>query len=497
MMKKNRIQTLLILVVLAVVMPSCKKGFEEVNTDPNGTPNALPQQLLAPALVNTVSVNMLRNRNFNNELMQVTVDASDAEGKVFRYDVKRTWADYTWNNWYTQLVNFKDIYEVASQPLTANKTYMGISLICQAWVYSLLTDTYGDVPYSEALQGKTGNFAPKFDKQQDIYNDLFKKLEEANTLLTAAPNVMAGSDPVYNGNALKWQKFGNSLYLRLLLRISAKPEVSSAVVAKIKEIVETNAATYPIMTGNEDAAILRWTGTGYLTSPFVGGVREQDWRAPDIGEFFINNLNRWQDPRLANNRFSIATYQGGYAGVPSGYAPGEPITRKSYFLSTTSPTTLMTEPLMGNLMNYSELQFILAEAAAKGWISAAAGTYFKNGVQAGITLWVPEWTTPIDTYLTAADIHWDDNASLDQKMEMIHLQKYYSLFGTDFQQWFEYRRTGHPLLPKGNGLTNNGIMPSRLTYPVYVQSSNPANYKAAVAAQGPDEINNPVWWQKP
>ena len=82
-------------------------------------------------------------------------------------------------------------------------------------------------------------------------------------------------------------------------------------------------------------------------------------------------------------------------------------------------------------------------------------------------------------------------------MEQIHLQKYYALFLVDLQQWFEYRRTGHPILPQGPGLQNNGEMPSRMTYPVYVQSTNPTNYQLAVAAQGPDAINTKVWWQKP
>jgi len=494
-MKSLKIISALLLVTL--VLSACKKGFVDLNTDPNGTPNALPQQLLAPALVNTVSTNMLRNRNFNNELMQVTVDPGDGEGKVFRYDVRRTWADNTWNNWYTQLTNFKDIYTVASQPLTYDRTYMGISLICQSWVYSLLTDTYGDIPYSESNMGKEGNFAPKFDQQKDVYMDIFRKLETADTLLIGAKNVNGGSDPVFNGNALKWRQFGNSLYLRLLLRLSGKAEVEAACIAKIKEIVDTNPAAYPLMTGNADAAILRWTGVGALTSPFIGGVREQDWRSVGIAEFFINNLNRWADPRLITGRLSIATYQGGYAGIPSGYAPGRGVDNKSYFLSTTSATTLMNEPLMGNIMNYSELQFILAEAAAKGWIAGDAQNYYNNGVLSGITLWVPTFPTPIESYLASADITFSNTASLDQKMELIHQQKYYALFATDFEQWFEYRRTGHPLLPKGSGLINNGIMPARLNYPVYVQSSNPEHYKAAVAVQGPDEISTQVWWQKP
>ncbi|MBB5395049.1 SusD/RagB family nutrient-binding outer membrane lipoprotein [Mucilaginibacter sp. AK015] len=494
---KNNLKVIWMMMLCVFIVTSCKKGFEEINTDPNGTPNALPKQLLAPALVNMVSYNLIRSRNFNNELMQVTVDPGDGEGKVFRYDIRRTLADYTWNGWYKQLTNFKDIYKISSEELTYNKTYMGIALICQSWTYSLLTDTYGDIPYFESNQGRDGNFTPKFDRQKDIYQDIFKNLEAADTLLNGAANVTDASDPVFNGNALKWRKFGNSLYLRLLLRLSGKAEVSEACIAKIKQIVDTNPDDYPVMTSNDDAAVLRWTGVGALTSPFIGGVREQDWRSVGLGEFFIDNLSRWADPRLTTNRWSISTYQGGIAGIPSGYAPGESIGIKSYFLSTTSPKTLMNDPLTGNIMNYSELQFILAEAAAKGWISGDAKTYYNNGVLSGITFWIPTFDTPIDTYLANADITWNDASSLDSKMEMIHLQKYYSLFYTDFEQWFEYRRTGHPILPKGNGLRNNGVMPARLNYPVYVQSSNPDNYKAAVAAQGADDISTQVWWQKP
>ena len=80
---------------------------------------------------------------------------------------------------------------------------------------------------------------------------------------------------------------------------------------------------------------------------------------------------------------------------------------------------------------------------------------------------------------------------------MIHLQKYYALFLVDFQQWYDYRRTGHPILPKGNGLANGGVMPARINYPVISQSANPTSYKNALAAQGPDDINTKVWWQKP
>jgi hypothetical protein len=511
-MKKIIYKITCVVLIFSMVLSSCTKDFQEINTDPNNTPSALPQQLLAPALVSTLTYNMLRNRNFNNELMQVTVDMSDGDGRVFRYDYRANWADYLYNGWYSELTNFKDLYKVASEEPNYNRSYMGISLICQSWIYSLLTDTYGDVPYFQSNKAKKENGEidePAFDAQKDIYLDIFKKLEEADTLLKTGTAIAASSDPVYNGNVSKWRKFGNSLYLRLLLRLSGKAEVGDACIAKIKEIVN-DPANYPIMTNNDESAILRWTGISPYTSPLLT-VREQDFRAPGIASFFIDNLVVWNDPRIditygtgtptKTNRWGIAPYQGAFLGVPSGYSPGDNPTKKSYFYSTTNNTntgpSLMTEPLTGMIMNYAELKFILAEAAAKGWISGSADTYYNDGVLNSIKLWLPSWPVAVTDYLAAADMQWDEAETLDEKMEKIHLQKYYALFLTDLQQWFEYRRTGHPVLPKGTGLRNNGEMPSRMTYPVYVQSTNPTNYKAAVAAQGPDVISTKVWWQKP
>jgi hypothetical protein len=265
------------------------------------------------------------------------------------------------------------------------------------------------------------------------------------------------------------------------------------------------------MASNDESAILRWTGVGTYVSPYMT-IREQDFRSPGIGSFFIDHLVTWNDPRIdiptygtgtptKTNRWGIVPYSGAYLGVPSGYAPGENPIKKSYFYSFTNNTnagpSLMTEPLTGMIMNYAELKFILAEAAVKGWISGSAETYYNDGALNSITLWLPAWKVPIKDFLTAADIEWNEGATLDEKMEKIHLQKYYALFLADLEQWFEYRRTGHPVLPKGSGLRNNGVMPARMTYPVYVQSTNPTNYKLAVAAQGPDVISTQVWWQKP
>ena len=185
--------------LVSSLLSSCTKDFKEINTDPNSVSTATPQQLLAPALVNTLGYNMLRNRNFNNELMQVTVNINDGEGQVFRYDYRPNLSDYLWNGWYSELTNFKDIDTLARQQINLNTSFQGISLICQSWIYSMLTDTYGDVPYFQSNRAKKeygGILEPAFDKQKDIYLDIFKKLEEANNLLKNGTTIPAGSDPV-------------------------------------------------------------------------------------------------------------------------------------------------------------------------------------------------------------------------------------------------------------------------------------------------------------
>jgi hypothetical protein len=474
-----------IISIISVSSLSCTDGFKEINTNPNTSEFVTPDALLAPALKAVVSANMNRSQRVGNELMQVTVNMGDSDSKIFRYEIRKSEADYLYNSWFVQLANFRDVYKGGEG--TLDKGYMGIALICEAWVFSMLTDTYGDVPYFKALEGRNGFFNPAFDAQKDIYADLFVKLERANALLKEAgtTNVKATSDPIYGGVTAKWRKFGNSLYLRLLLRVSGKPELNS--IAKIKEIVDTKPAEYPLMANNDDSAILRWTGVAPYVSPFATW-RPADWSTPRIASFFVDNLNEWNDPRVAK---WVTKYQGEYIGIPSGYPIGQAPEGKS-----SSPSALQTEPLLGNIMNFSELQFILAEAAVEGWITKAPPqTYYEEGIKSGITLW--GFPVPDATYFSNGSLAWDEASDEDYKLEQIHVQKYYSLYYTDLQSWFEYRRTQHPSLPQGIGLGNGGVMPARLNYPVYLQSTNGANYQDAILRQGPDEINTLVWWQKP
>src|SRR5688572_17643989 len=213
-------------VSVVLFLTACTKDFKQMNTNPNGLAAAKPESLLEPALYDVVQKNQTRALRLTNELMQIHVTVINSD-EIHRYIVRPSESDYMWNNWYLQLTNFKDMYERAE--FLNQTSYMGIARIMQAWVYSMITDTYGNVPFSEANQGREQNFQPKFDDQKDIYAGIFEMLEEANELL-AAGQVLAqpARDPLYGGDVSRWRKFGNSLYLRLLLRVSGRADLNAA-----------------------------------------------------------------------------------------------------------------------------------------------------------------------------------------------------------------------------------------------------------------------------
>lgn len=471
-----------ILLATSCLVSSCTKDFIELNTSKDGAKFTTPETLLGPAIHDVIKRNLNRCLRLTHELMQVHVAISDAD-EIHRYVIRPQESDYMWNNWYLQLTNIRDIY--AGAEAVNSDAYKAISLVLDAWVSSLITDVYGDVPYFDANKGRQLVLQPKFDRQKDIYEDLFRKLEEANELFKTASltDDEKSLDPLYKGDLTKWRKFGNSLYLRLLLRVSGTGELGA--VEKIKEIVDTRKSNYPIFANNNDSAILRFE----TTAPYLSEFHE--YRNIDFvtnsgyTTFFIDNLNNWNDPRL--DRWA-SKKDGVFEGIPSGYPVGQVPSPRSQYLEA-----LKQEPLLGNIMNYGELKLILAECALKGYIDGDVETFYKDGVTAGITLW--GGTVPANYFVTTSAA-WDPYTNDDRKLERIILQKYYALFFTDFQSWIEHRRTGFPTLPKGQGLHNDGVMPTRLKYPVNVQTLNRENYQKAVEQMGGDDMKTKVWWNK-
>lgn len=460
---------------------ACTDDFEEINTDPNRIEKITPGTLLNPTLYEMASFNTSRSDNFTFNIMQVALPFPSASGGVHRYDVSDNAGNSTWNTYYRWLVNIKEMHEAAVSVEDPN--YEAIALTLNAWIYSLLTDCFGDVPMEEASRGDEKIFQPAFNTQKEVYTKILNDLETANGLFDLERSMIYGTDILYANNVSKWQRFCNSLHLRLLLRISKKEEMNA--YSKMANIIN-NPEAYPIFTSNDEAAVLKITGVTPNISPWGRAIDFTTFRA--AGAFFIDNLNAMEDPRrevfLTQARDMDGTSTIGYKGIPSGFGGSD---SQFDFLPSNLNQKQVVAPMISVIMTYAEVELIKAELAQQGKIVADAKAHYENGVRAAIEQWDIE----------VPDNYFDNPAvAYDGTLEKIMLQKYYALYFNDYQQWFEYRRTGLPVLPKADGMLNNKIMPARFKYPAAVQLNNGANYKEAVASMGGDDINTKVWWEK-
>lgn len=477
-MKRNNIMVGAAILATSL-LASCTKNFEEVNTDPNRIERISPGTLLNPMLYEVASFNMQRANDLTFGLMQVNLPYPSASGGIHRYDITENTGNSTWATYYRWLKNVKEMQAAAMA--AGDLTYQAIALTMNAWIYSNLTDCFGPVPMDEAGRGDEGLFRPRFNTQQEVYTRIIGDLDSANMLFAQNKPMIYGTDILYGNNVGLWRRFCNSLQLRLLLRTSKRTEMNSWV--RLRNIFD-NPATYPVFTSNAEAAMLKISGVAPSLSPWGRAIDFTTFRA--ASSFFIDNLLALNDPRLAKwatTARSTANTSIGYKGIPSGYG------NEAQFNYTPSnlSVALVTAPMTISIMPYSEVEFIKAELELHQGNIAAAQTAYEKGVKASIEQWGA--TVPA-TYFTSGP------AVFDGTLAQIHLQKYFALFFVDYQQWFEYRRTGLPMLPVANGMLNGGKMPVRFPYPVSIRTNNNDNYKAAVQALGADDVNTKVWWEQ-
>ncbi|EJL74271.1 SusD/RagB family nutrient-binding outer membrane lipoprotein [Chryseobacterium populi] len=482
---KKLLFNILLISSIGFASVSCDRNLDEVNIDESRISDPVSAKLLVPIQYNMASVNYMRANDFTFDIMQVSLDFPNEGNSLSRYYLTENTGAGFWNNSYKWLKQVKDLKEAAIEEKDAN--YQAIAMVLNAWIYSNLTDTYGDIPFSQAGKLDEGITQPKFDKQKDIYIQLLDDLKAANTLfVTNKP--LTGSDLFYKAEAdangiSNWKKFCNSLSLRLLTRILKKNgEVN--VHERIQEIIN-NPTTYPLFQSNAETAKLSITGVSPLLPPIA---RPQDFTTSRAAsEFFVETLKANSDPRLSmffGQAKAIPSQQNiGYKGAPSGYAYGTVFT----YQPSNMNQNLAKAPLNILIYPYAELQFTLSELANKGIIPGSAQTYYENGVKAAIEQWGA--TVPANYFA-------NPNVAYNGTLDRIMLQKYVALFFVDQQQWFEKRRTGFPVLPNNGGLLNNGNLPQRLMYPPNPKVLNTANYQAAVQQMGGDNINIKTWWNQ-
>lgn len=479
-MKQKNIFSLLLLSAM-FMLSACDKDFAEVNTDPNRIDKISPGTLLNPIIYEVTSFNTRRADDFTFNLMQISLPFPSATGGVHRYDITENSGSSTWATYYRWLTNVKEMYKAAVDLNDPN--YQAVAMTLNAWIYANLTDCFGNVPMTEAGRGDEGILRPAFDQQKDIYTKIIADLDSANNLFNTTRAMNFGTEILYANNVTNWKRFCNSLQMRLLLRVSKRTEMNS--MTKLRAIID-NPTKYPVFTTNDQAAVLKVSGLVPNVSPWGRAIDFTTFRA--MGKFFLDQLNDLNDPRRARfattARPTTGTGNLGYMGIPSGYAGGE---SQFKYIPSNLNIALVTAPMICVLMPYAEVEFIKSEVELFFNNTAASKAAYEKGVKASVEQWGA--VMPANYFATPA-------ADFNGTLARIMLQKYIALFFVDHQQWFEYRRTGFPALPTGDGMLNNKMMPVRYPYPINVRSTNTENYQQAVQAMGGDNINIKGWWEK-
>ncbi|MBS2210898.1 SusD/RagB family nutrient-binding outer membrane lipoprotein [Carboxylicivirga mesophila] len=514
----NKIFKYLLIGALLVSIGSCTDELTEINENPNEP--ALEQA--APDMLLTNAIEQLSDRVHNIFLghemgscwvqHMAKVQYTDEDRYIPRVSV----INAAWSSLYaTSGQDVALIKQVAE--LRENDNYKGVALVLEAYITSLLTDLYGDVPYTQAWQGSASEaiVSPVYDSQASIYTALIANLETANSLLDASGSSIKG-DILYDNDIDSWKKFANSLRLRLLLRMSARDE--GFVTTEMTKMLNA-PETYPIFTGFVDDAQLNYLGSAPNNHPINENRKTRDDHR--VSASLIDLL--YTDAPSADYRVAIyaelAEASSDFVGLPNGMKSSDAANYLGNGLKQTSELgELYTEATApGVLMTYSELQFILAEAAHKAYIpggEAKAEEYYYEGIKSSYYKYGDELSEKLEMYWKTAFISWGwdqvtpilDYGYQDfidwggwaydpaNAMEQIATQKWVAMFDQGLQSWIEWRRLDLPVLTPAVDGVLSGQMPIRVFYPSDEYSRNKTNVEAAVASQGKDDLLTPVWW---
>ncbi len=476
---KNMKRILASVLAIGLLAYGCTKDFEEINKNPNAPENITPQFLLA----NVISVSADRSAfeqgfRLANYLAQFA--ASVEFERIDRYEMGSN-SSY-WNTLFGLLNDIESIKNLES----SNEAYNAVGEIMSVYIFSQLTDMWGDIPYTEALKARGGNFTPAYDKQEDIYTNpetgLLARLEKAANVLQNTNSTIQG-DVMFKNDLSKWVRFAHTLRVRYLMRISNVPGAN--VSADLQDLVDNQ----PLMMGNMDNAVLPFLSSAPNQFPMsqAGLGLYQEHRMTKTVD---SVLTLWNDPRVSVLYKPNAN--GNFKGLQNGLSR-ESINTQGIDLNTISLFGSIFRDVPngvdGQFMQYAELQFSLAEAAERGLISGSVNDYYTKGIQASFDYY--KVAVPAG-YFTSAPVVLNTTDNLNR----ILTQKWLSLINCGHEAWFNVRRTGIPNLKPGPDNLNNDQYPSRYLYPESEQATNAQNYATAAARMGGDDINSKVWWEK-
>ena len=471
-------------IVIAGVMMvalSCKKQLAEINKNPNATEDPQPDYLLTASQKITADLYWGLDNNFNSTLLIIQHWAKIQYTEPDRYIFSNSSFTSLWNTAYAQsITNLNTIIKLPDEK--ANVNYKNVALILRSWVFSLLTDAYGDIPYKQAGDIKT-SLTPAYDTQKDVYFGLLDDLKNAAAALTTTGNTIVG-DVIYSGKIDRWKKFANALRLRIALRIADRePEKAKQTIADVLAdaggLISSNAETAQFV---------------YSISPQQNPIsawfdNRDEYR---IAKTLLDKLTAVNDPRIpvyANKPTDVTVTN--YVGVPSGLTTSDAnnlglakTSRPgSYFFAPAAPAVIIT---------YAEVLFARAEAAARGFTTEDANALYKAAITASLNQYGITDATTINNYLGQSGVQYD--AANFKKS--IGEQKWIALYGQGLEAFAEWRRLDYPqLTPAIAGVLDKNI-PVRFIYPGSEQTLNADNYRIAVTNQGTDNLLTKLWFDR-
>jgi hypothetical protein len=453
-----------------------------INQNPNGPVDVPPPSIL-PNVIQTLvgGVNGVNSLNVRGGGLWVQyyseIQYRDEDKYLVRSGTSGGWGFYT------------NILEDAQRMIQKGEAagipnWSAVGRILKSYTFSVMTDAMGDIPYSQALKGDTV-LAPAYDTQQAIYNGLFADLAQANSEIDLPGVGFASGDLMYDGDMDRWRRFANSLRLRLAMHLAnvdpakAQTEAAAAVAAGV-------------FTSNGDNASLMYLPTSPNRNPIYNDARGRD----DYGmsKTFVDSLTSWNDPRLPI--FAQINPEGtGYRGLPNGLNDGSTIgdtLNQLKYISRIGAFWRETPNAPMDLLTYSEVLFLQAEAAERGWIAGNAAQLYQDAITESMRQYgvIP---ADITTYLADSRVTYVPGAT---GLQQIAYQKWASMFMQGMESWTEWRRTQVPTLVAGcNAVMRH--LPERLPYDDNEAVLNKQNLDAAVAAQSfsaGNDITAPLWY---
>lgn len=497
---KKTIYTLSVAVSSLLALSSCTKDFEKINTPPTSVTKVDPNLLLPRILRDATfqETGELPNNKFGSWVQHW---AGGPVVPVSRY--LEGPENLIWSQHFQHLRNIIQIKELLAgqEDSTSGRSKVAIAELYEVFLYQRLTDLFGDIPFSEVTTSSTSiNRTPKFDKQEDIYPALIQRLDAALAKLTTGDASYGAPDFFYAGNIDKWKKFGNTLKLRLGMRMRyANPALAQKTVA------EALASPYGLLSSNADNAAVPTYNNAQPENqnPILRMATTGSTDLRYLANKFVSTLLDNNDPRLPLLARAVTvngtqTYRGIDVALTDSQLAG--LIRTNY--STPNPNTFFSltfTPIPVFALTYSDVCFYKAEAALLGWGGLNAGQahgFFVDGVKAAMALAPYNITTLPVTY--EQNVLSFSGLTDEQKMEKIGTQKWISLFGRNMEAFAEWRRTGYPYLTPGPNLgSTNGKIPRRAIYSTEEEALNSDNYKAAVARMSNgDSFLSKVWWDK-